>query len=467
MHLREKAFTAFLFFILSLVIVSCSSPAIKQDNSLLCSVRIDSITPTEPVFLAGFANRNGMSDTVHRPLRTKCVVLKQDTTIVCLIFNDLMEVAKEYDDHIRQMISDSAHIPVSAIFIMSSHSHSTPIMDLMHLNQSEANDRYREKAINTIAKNAIKAVTDKEKFVACNRETASAMCTMNTNRRAIDPKTGEAVIGKSGAGCDHEVQLLRLVSNNGDVLTTIFNYACHPVTLGWASKAVSPDYVGKAEETIAQKTGGLAFFMHGAAGDVNPVNALGTSLSATDSEGVKLANAVLASSFTKDTSELALKVISSSFMIPYRDQEITSAFIDNQVKNKSAQKTDFTNWKEAVATWGERMKKELSTGKELPKGRTVNIGAVRLGSTVIFFTQGEFFNRYQLELKKQFPRLHILFAGYTNGEAGYVPDGEAFKAKGYEVDQAYIFIGEPSSLSDETEGYVMKNMKEIVNRVLQ
>ncbi|MCP6756933.1 hypothetical protein NL533_35430, partial [Klebsiella pneumoniae] len=71
---------------------------------------------------------------------------------------------------------------------------------------------------------------------------------MNTNRRSIDPKTGEAVIGKSEEGlCDHQVQILRLVNEKGNPVTTVFNYACHPVTLGAASRAVSPDYVGKAE----------------------------------------------------------------------------------------------------------------------------------------------------------------------------------------------------------------------------
>ncbi len=105
--------------------------------------------------------------------------------------------------------------------------------------------------------------------------------------------------------------------------------------------------------------------------------------------------------------------------------------------------------------------------RKLPNGRTVNIGAVKLGKTVIFFIQGELFNSYQLELKKKFPQLHILFAGYTNGEAGYVPDGAAFKAKGYEVDQAYIYVGEPSPLTSETESIIIKNMEEIVKNISQ
>src|SRR5260221_11113447 len=117
-----------------IVLLAACSTTTKQKPGLLCNISIVPITPVEPVFLAGFANRSGMSDTIHRPLRSKCIVLRQDTTIVCLVFNDLMEVAKEYDDRIRGMIADSTGTPVSHIFIMSSHSHSTPIMDAMHLN---------------------------------------------------------------------------------------------------------------------------------------------------------------------------------------------------------------------------------------------------------------------------------------------------------------------------------------------
>ena len=113
------------------------------------------------------------------------------------------------------------------------------------------------------------------------------------------------------------------------------------------------------------------------------------------------------------------------------------------------------------------MKERLLRETRLPNGRTVHIGTVKLGKTVIFFIQGELFNSYQLELKKKFPQLHILFAGYTNGEAGYVPDGSAFKAKGYEVDQAYIYVGEPSPLTSETESIIVKNMEEIVKNIAQ
>lgn len=462
---KNQVVTKLVFLFCNVLIAGCFMP-VKQMPELFCNTHVAVITPLEPVYLAGFANRNGMSDTIHRALRTKCIVLRNDTTRVCLVFNDLMEVAKKYDDHIRSIIADSTGIPVSHIFIMSSHSHSTPIMDEMHLNSSDANDRYRERTISIIAKNAIETIKDDKNFVSCRLQIASGTCMMNTNRRSIDPKTGEAVIGKSEEGlCDHEVQALRFINAEENVIATIFNYACHPVTLGAASKAVSPDYVGMAEETMAKKSGGEAFFMHGAAGDVNPINGLGTSLAATDSEGVKLATAVLSSTFTNDTTKVVLKTASATILLPYRDQDIDSSFINEQVKIKSAQKTDFINWKESVYNWGERMKARLNKESKLPNGRSVSIGAIKLGSTVIFFIQGELFNSYQLKLKKEFPQLHILFAGYTNGEAGYVPDGPAFKAKGYEVDQAYIFLGEPSPLTSDTESIIVKNMEELVRSI--
>ncbi len=467
LHRKPRYLIGFLFWgAVFCTLSSCGNTSPSADSSVLYSFRTVDITPDEPVLLAGYANREGVSTSIHRRLKSSAVIFKQDSATVCLIFNDLMELAPEYVTEIKEKISGETGLDPQHIFILQSHSHSTPIMDGMGLGWSEANQRYRRRAIDSIAANAIAALTTAAS-VPAGFKIGTGTCSINTNRRSIDPETGEAVIGVSEEGnCDRTVKILQVTDKEGRVLNTIFNYACHPVTLGYKSRAVSSDFAGSAEDLITKHFGGEALLMTGASGDVNPVNGLSANPTVADTEGAKLGEAVTRAAFVTDSFTSGLKVVNLAVDLPYRDTGITAAFIDEQVRIKSAQKTEFVSWKKDVAAWGEIMKAHLAEKGKLPAVRHMQLGALKIGSTVIVFTQGEFFNSYQVGLRNKFPGVDILFAGYTNGEAGYVPDGAAFALKGYEVDQAYIYLREPSPLQPETEKILNTALEEIVRKLL-
>lgn len=466
-HNRLQHFSRLLCGIVLLCLAACQGKRESSGSEILYNFRSVDITPDEPVLLAGFANREGASASIHRRLKSSAMVVKQDSAMACMIFNDLMELAPEYVTEIKEKITQQTGLHGQYIFIMQSHSHSAPIMDGMGLGWSDANKRYLHSTIDSIADNAIAVITGTASFVPAAFKIGTGTCNINTNRRSVDPETGEAVIGKSEDGnCDKTVKVLQVTDKEGNTLNTIFNYACHPVTLGYKSRAVSSDFAGSAEEVVARHFGGQALLMTGASGDVNPVNGLSANPAVADTEGAKLGDAVNSATFITDSIGNGLKVYNLAVDLPYRDTGITAAFIDEQVKIKSAQKTEFIHWQKDVATWGGIMKKQLAEKGRLPAVRHMQLGALKVGSTVIVFTQGEFFNSYQVKLRNKFPGVDILFAGYTNGEAGYVPDGAAFALKGYEVDQAYIYLREPSPLKPETEKILDAALEEAVRKVL-
>ncbi len=433
--------------------------------NIYCNVNVADITPKEPLFLAGFANRSGMSESVHKPLKTQCLALRRHNNTICMIFNDLMEVTPDIVKEITQRISDKTGLAQDHIFIHCSHTHSAPIMDDMGLEHSEANDRYRRETIKTIAANAVKTLNDSSVFSSFRISTGRSTCDINVNRRAYDPDTGETIIGKSSEGrCDKEVGIVQLSDEAGKPIVTLFNYACHPVTLGYESRAVSPDYIGRAREVIEQNRGGIAIFMNGAAGDINPARGLGVSTELADAEGEILGNAVVSARLKKE-SALSMQMRTGSIELPYRDQNITSEQIDRIVILKSAEETEFLTWKQDVHQWGSKMK-DLLKKEKLDNHRKMKTGVVRLGPVLIFFTQGEIFNTYQTILRENFPDQTILFVGYTNGESGYLPDKEAFSFGGYEIEQAYIYLGEPSPLTPEAEKIFLDHAREQIKSVL-
>ena len=51
---------------------------------------------------------------------------------------------------------------------------------------------------------------------------------------------------------------------------TLFNYACHPTTLAWQNRLLSPDYIGAAREVLEDAFGAPALFLQGASGELAP-----------------------------------------------------------------------------------------------------------------------------------------------------------------------------------------------------
>ena len=84
-------------------------------------------------------------------------------------------------------------------------------------------------------------------------------------------------------------------TESGETLATIVNYACHPTTLAWDNRLISPDYIGVMRETIEQGlNGGLTLFTQGASGELSPRYQYVGDPSVADAHGRELGHAVLA-----------------------------------------------------------------------------------------------------------------------------------------------------------------------------
>jgi len=69
---------------------------------------------------------------------------------------------------------------------------------------------------------------------------------------------------------DSEVGVLRVDRADGAPLATVLNHGVHGVSLPASNLAFSPDNGGYAERWVETHAGGMAFFLNGTEGDVNP-----------------------------------------------------------------------------------------------------------------------------------------------------------------------------------------------------
>ena len=71
---------------------------------------------------------------------------------------------------------------------------------------------------------------------------------------------------------DHSVDVIGFDDKDGNVVSTIVGYACHPTILGPENKLLSPDYPGHMRKTVENVVGGSCLFLQGAAGNQGPIH---------------------------------------------------------------------------------------------------------------------------------------------------------------------------------------------------
>ena len=434
-------------------------------NDLIFNYNLTDITPEEPVLLGGFANRKGLSGEVHRSLTSRCLVLKQADIVACLIVNDLMDVDPSIIKAIGERVSREAGISIDDVLITSIHTHSAPDMEY---GRFEANDRYIEYASQQIAENAINTIKDKAGFRSAIIKTGKALCDINMARRDVKPEGGGLAyrVGDPDGLRDEEVGILQLSDKDGNRKVTLFNYSCHPVTLGYESLFVSTDYPGNAREIVEKSMGGMAIFVNGAAGDLNPRDAHYADTATTDLVGERLGKAVAESPLKENDGETDLKTTTGFITVPFRDQNITKEHIAAEVKRKAHDITEFFTWKDMLKRWETKVYEMIDHG-EVKSNFQFRVNAWKLGNTIIFFTQGELFVKYQIELKKLFSCYQLICVAYTHGIGAYIPTADVFEKKGYEADQSYIYEVMPSPLTDKIEEIYMKGVTEMINGLIK
>ncbi len=96
-------------------------------------------------------------------------------------------------------------------------------------------------------------------------------CGLAANRDLWDAEADRYACGYNPDGAaDDTLVVARVTDGGGRTLATLFNYACHPTTLAWENRLLSPDYVGAAREVLEAAFDAPALFLQGASGELAP-----------------------------------------------------------------------------------------------------------------------------------------------------------------------------------------------------
>lgn len=244
------------------------------------------ITPSEPVFLSGFATRTSAPAHAHLldpsiPLLARVLALQASSTTLVLVSLDLIALPRSLSKTIYDTLYSRHGLSRSQVRLCVTHTHSGPVVAdaLSPLSPTSAADqaaitRYATFLSDAIIRAVVRAVDTARSLKVSTSyphlHSARDTAVLAVNRREI-PESSFSVDGKRGH-IDNSVPLLALrtgSSPKSKLLAAVFSYSAHATVLT-SGMAYSPDYPGVAAHLLENKYPGASFlFLAGCGGDVN------------------------------------------------------------------------------------------------------------------------------------------------------------------------------------------------------
>ena len=436
------------------------------------------------------------STGVHRPLTATALWLESlDNRNHKLILGlDHCLLPKDECDRLRMAIGRRLNIAAESVFVCLSHTHGSAWMarSRSHYPGGELIGPYLDELANRSEAAALAAVNT---ATVATLLYGTCKCGLAAHRDFWDAQAQQFVCGFNPSGAaDETVLVIKAVTDEGRILGTVVNYACHPTTLAWENTLISPDYVGAMREVVEQHTGAPCLFLQAASGDLGPREGYVGDVAVADRNGRQLGFSALSglealpapgTYFAYTGPVLSGAVLGTWKHFPLETERIVQSQIWQrrdlvvrlpyrlELPTPEATRTELLRWQEeeaAAHTAGdtarlseararsEQMVRQLARLDSLPEGSVypLLVTVSRLGGAIWIFTPGELYQKFQQTLRNRFPTTALVIGTITNDwQPGYIPAVESY---GYGIYQETIAAVAPGSL---------EVLIEVVSRELQ
>ena len=388
-----------------------------------------------------------------------------------------------------ERVCAAASVKEDELLVTFSHTHGAGLMetDRADLPGGEMIAPYLE----SMAMHAAEAVSE----AAANLQEATitfttGRCQLAAHRDLWDERLRAFVCGyHPGGPVDGAVLVGRVTGSEENHLATIVNYACHPTTLAWGNRLISPDYPGAMREVVEQATGAPCVFLQGACGDVGPVEGFVGDVEVADRNGRQLGFAALSAleamppSRTRfeyagpvvsgatigtwehrplDGGELAAKARWTlrrwTIDLAYRPglptaDETRRKLADWTAKEQSARRAGHTAAAADARAMAERMTRQLTRLRQQPPGETFpyDVTLWRIGDAFWLAVAGEPYNLLQRALREKFPGVALVVIELAGGWGpSYLPPADVYGQDLYQQNIAIVAPGSLERVIDES-----------------
>lgn len=427
------------------------------------------ITPTEPMYLAGFASREVPAEGTAMDLQAKSLAIEDDNgTRFVMVTLDLVEVTHQLRDAVAAAVTTRFGLPEKALLMNCSHTHCGPELRHTELEFMSFTDPLRKERClryNAWLTDRIVGIIGHalEHLTPATISQGHARCGFAMNRRLkSDRPTGDPYLNSPNPDgvVDHDVPVLAVRSVDGRLSAIVLGYACHNTSMN--IKQWHGDYAGHAQQMIEDAhPGTIALFMMGCGGDQNAYPRFSPVFSMR--HGQSLATAVEAAIDAKP------KPVSGPLHIDWQTVRLdyesvpTTAQIERRLSTGEGYDTGHEKYQRA---WDEKRLFAINHGG-LRDHYDYPIQIVRFGDDLTLVAlSGETCVDYSLRLKREFTgpgRLWV--AGYCNDILAYIPSKRVLHEGGYEAYRSLMYWSNPlhpEKFADTIEERIMGKVSEML-----
>ena len=430
------------------------------------------ITPPVAIAHANWGSSvHQVAEGIDMPLYCNVLYIESEASgnKVIILDLDLCIIDDEIDQMIREAVLSVINIPSENIRISVSHTHAGP----PYGRSDSTGGGWLTEGVDLIVpyfesfpekiSDAIKKATGSLK--RCNISYGIGRSDININRRPAD-ENGNLFTGRNWDGIvDHSVDVIGFDDENGNVVSTIVGYACHPTILGPDNRLISPDYPGHMRKTVEDTVGGSCIFLQGAAGNQGPIHGFVGEVEVARKAGKILgleASKVRMSLDPFERKEELIEIVQAGADLGmYEDVAVSEPSDDLIINNTYVDlpTLDFPSYEEASEIYDnaieelnkarrlgnkDDIKKMVSNAKRAnftrrnslrSKNGKVNIWiqTIKIGDIVLQGLPLEPFIEYGDRIKSLNPNKKVILSGYTNCIHGYLPTAKAYEEGGYET----------------------------------
>ena len=415
------------------------------------------ITPTKPLWMAGYGGRTEPSAGALHDLMIRVVALEDAAGHRGIILaSDTLGIPQSMYDQVAKQLKDRYGLDRSQFMLNASHTHCGPVLsgalrDIYPVSEAQARDidEYSDWLTAEIVTTIGKAIADL-KPVTVSRGTGMADFAVNrrTNREPDVPMLREQnlLVGP----VDHTIPVLAVKRMDGSLLAVVFTYACHNTTLSFQQWC--GDYAGFAQyELEAEYPGATAVFSMGCGADQNPLPRRTVEL--CQDYGHRLSKGVqqvLQQPLTPVKPSLEMRHALIPLMM---DPPPPVAKLEQMAKDP----VSYTQ------RWAARLLKEIQTEGPPKREYPYPIQAWRLGGDQLWITMGgEVVVDFSLRLKAELGDQTWITA-YSNDVMAYIPSRRVLLEGGYEGQSSMMVYGLPTERwSEDVEERTVTGIQKLV-----
>ncbi len=387
------------------------------------------ITPTEPLWLAGYAGRSRPAEGKRHDLWVKALALTDRVGYRAIVITaDLLGMSRPMYERIQTNLVKRLRLDRSAILLACSHTHTGPVTSgllesfyPLSGEQKQRVETYSRLVERRIVETAAAAFSRLEPATLWAGEGSAGFA---VNRRNNPESEVPAILTAGGTlrgPVDHSVPVLAVKNTRGELLAVLFGYACHPTVLDdyrW-----SGDFPGYAQLSLERTyPDGAAMFWTGCGADQNPLPRRAVELS--KKYGAQLADSVN-NALKGEMRPLSPTLRTAAKVVPLKyDRTPTRQELEADANHRSGYR----------ARWARMTLATLdSSNPSLPLEYPYRVQAWRLGNQLWIQLSGESVVDYSLRFKKEFGA-GTWVAGFAHDTVAYIPSRRVWDEGGYEAE---------------------------------